>query len=409
MQINVLSSAFLFLLPINAHAAEGALTVDEIISMAKGGASEDAIMADLARTSSRFVMTDEVYKQMDKEGIPKGVTWFMAMAPDQRRIVSAYLSNKLKMQDIVDLTLKGIKGNDILLLVGRTQSRFQMSAEEAAWMASKGVDGWVIRMMQIQRATDEREPFLERGAIDRGGTPVRGGKYYEEAVAISPGSYRLNHQLRAGEYDYFKVRLKNGQKITCSVRTPEISHHGGIALHGPDRVKITEAVIYNGPSEARECSYELYDRPGGTELYIVIGCSFSTDEHVIYEIATEDHFDAGSASDAGNRFETALVVTPGRYANNWLVHDDVDMYAAHAEKGSRISARVVPAEQEIFRVSIINEDRETVASGGSKQRGSVARASDQNASSGGLVYLKVDHGGNTYKTSGKYALEITTE
>ena len=389
-----------------AAAADNDITAERVIAMTKDGAGAEEMIREIAAAGSRFAMSEAMFENLKKEGVPDDVVWFMRMEPGTRPLVLPYLDRTLNKQDIIDLTKKGVPKDDILLLIARTKSRFTMTAEETAWMEGEGVDPWVIKLMKTQYKTATHKPFLERGAIERDGAPVRGGKYYDDAVAIKPGKYRLDHQLRGGEYDYFKMKLRDGQKLIAAIRTPEIAYHGAIAIHDAKKTLITEATIYNSASAMNSCSFEVYDEPEGRELYIVIGCAFVTNEYVIYDIRVEDHFDAGSGTDAGRDFGTALAIKPATYEHNWLPAEDIDTYIFSLRKGESVAVRVTPAQPEVFRVSIMNADRETVATGTSKEQGSVAKAAAPPAREDGKVYCKVDHNGYTYNTSGKYALGI---
>jgi hypothetical protein len=51
------------------------------------------------------------------------------------------------------------------------------------------------------------------------GTPVRGGTGFDNALLLTPGRYRLDHNLNADQYDYFKVNVKKGDKLNVKIIT----------------------------------------------------------------------------------------------------------------------------------------------------------------------------------------------
>ena len=319
-------------------------------------------------------------------------------------------AQQLSLHDIVALTKQGYTHEQILAKIAETNSRFNLTPEEVEWLRSEGVNEWVIRFLVIAKRQEPDAEFLERGDIQREGAPVRGGRYYDQAMDIEPGIYKLDHQLRANEYDYFKISLKNGQRLTCTVRTPEVSPHAGITIHSQEKTKISEALIVDQRSTSKACFYELFDSDAEQKtVYLVIGSYFPVNEHVIYQISREDHFDGGSSTDAGNHFDSAVSITAGNYENNWLPLDDVDMYKLNLAKGEELSVKVIPHKaRAIYRLTILNEDREGIASNTAKEIGSVAKTWAVNENHNQEVYIKVDHAGHSEPTPGKYSLSAET-
>lgn len=240
----------------------------------------------------------------------------------------------------------------------------------------------------------EEAPYLDRGGIDRGGQSIRGGKYYDDAVEIQPGKYHLDHKLREDEYDYFKIKVKSGQRLACSVLTTDISQYAGLQIHSFDRKSLCSLSTLTH-NQLKTGVVDFFDLPEGTEdVYIVVGSDITNvGEDVIYEISLEDHFDANGSSDAGNVFDKAVEIKPGKYEKNWLPSNDVDMYKMSLSKGEELSVRIIPDNCPFhFLLSVMNEDRETLIKGENKEEGSVAKIILVNQTGDQVVYIKVDHG-----------------
>lgn len=406
-RILLILCVFILSLVTTLYAQEKKLTKENIVEFTKQGVSEDEIVGRITDSGVDFALTDNDRRWLSEQGVSPWICIVMDMKPEERREkVPFYTGGKITKEGVIKLTKKGYPATEICLMIARTQSKYTLTEEEKKWLGSEGVDPLVINLMEIQREVKKQPPFLERGAIERGGLVIHGGKYYTDAVEIKPGNYRLDHQLRPDEYDYFKIKLRNGQRLVCSVRTTDVASKGGIAIHSGERTLITKAEVYNYNGTDR-CFFALYDSPEKEkEVYILIGCgSNSVDTEVIYAVSVEDNFDADSATDAGRNFDTPLTIKPGEYPHNWATGNDVDMYTLRLKKKGEISVKLTPyASEGSFTVSILNEDRQNLAVEWSKQAGAVVKAAAINPDAEQKVYVKVERGASD--PLGKYALKI---
>jgi hypothetical protein len=255
-------------------------------------------------------------------------------------------------------------------------------------------------------------PYLDRGEIDRGGQPVRGGKYYDDAVEIQPGKYHIDHKLRENEYDYFKIKVKSGQRLNCSILTTDISQYAGLQIHSFDRKSISSIRTMNY-NQLKTTFAEFFDLQQETEdVYVVVGSDITkVGEDVVYEISLQDHFDADSPADAGNVFDKALEITRGKYETNWLPLNDVDMYKVSLKKDEELSIKIIPDNcPRRFCLSVTNEDRETLAKAENKEDGSVVKATLANQDGDQKVCIKIDHGRwddiGQKADEGKYIMQV---
>lgn len=383
--------------------AEG-LTKEGIAGLVKDGYSDTYITWQLESSGALFRLGPQDIGWLKNQGVSEKVISVMQMAPDERKKVSAMSGQeKLAKQDIINLSKRGVAPHEIVMIIASTQSKFPLTDKEKEWLASEGVHPLVINIMSLYPEEKKVAPFLERGKIERGGLPVRGGKYYEEAVTIKPGSYCLDHQLRQNEYDYFKIRLASGQRLVCTVRTTEVVRAGAISIHSDNRTQL-ESAVADYPSSQKTCVYEMYDS-GDKDFYILIGWNYrGIEPGAIYDISIEEHFDAGTKADAPRDFKNAVAIRPGEYPDNWVYHNDEDLFFLNLRKGQQLTVRAIPEEGRL-RVRLYNEDREEFMAEWSKQAGSVAKASFTNTSEGQKIFIKVDREG-AFVANSKYALKI---
>lgn len=389
-----------------AHAAGQALTKEDVVTLIARGVPEDEIVWTLERTRSEFSLTDDDRKWLKKNGATDWICIVMDMSPEKRSFqLPVYYGKPLSKEDVIRLSRK-VAPHELCLMVAHTQSKFPpITSEEKKWLQGEGVHPLVIMLMQTQTENAKEKPFLQRGKIDRGGEPVRGGKYYEEAAPIAPGTYRLDHQLKANEFDYFRVRVKNGQGLACSVRTTDASANGGIAVHSADRTVLVRADVY-GNNRKNQCDYYVFDAPEGEkELYIVIGNGDPANTDVIYEIAVSDLYDAASGRDAGSYFDSPLELEPRakEYAC-YLPTGDVDMFAVPVKKGQALTASVVPESPAgYFRLVFYNEAREATSDRWNSP-GSIATLSAPAPDKDAKLFIKIERSGAD--PVGAYTLKI---
>lgn len=197
------------------------------------------------------------------------------------------------------------------------------------------------------------------------------------------------------------------------MRTTEVSHNGEISIHSDERKKLVTASVA-GNNNIQETNYELYNSEEGEKVfYILIGSYYYLlDEHSIYKIWIEDHFDAGLNTDAGDYFDTASEIKPGKYENNWVCYSDSDMYVIGLEKGDELSVKVIPDRSpRWYLLTIHNEDREKLVEKWNKAADdSIVKGSIQNEEDDQDVYVSVGHGGyDSNNPKGKYILKINVK
>jgi len=225
---------------------------------------------------------------------------------------------------------------------------------------------------------DEGPKFLEAPKKTRFGEWIRGGRYYDDAVPLKPGKYRLDHDLRQGEYDYFKIAIKNGQVLRVQYTTQdEGSGCAGVAMHSSDRLKlISNYIVYK--SSTGETALEVFDlEKDPVEFYVLIGstCQGIQSKQTMIDVFVEDRFDAGSGKEAGPKLKKPLPVKPGKYEDNWLqLKSDVDTFVVTGVPGKELHVKVLPeSEKATLKFSLYNEDRERLLYAQAKNNGAVAK------------------------------------
>jgi len=252
---------------------------------------------------------------------------------------------------------------------------------------------------------DEGPKFLELPKKTRFGEWIRGGRYYDDAVPLKPGKYRLDHDLRKGEYDYFKISLKNGQKFRIQYTSQdEGSGCAGAAMHSKDRLKLVSNYIVH-KSSTGETALEVFDLENApAEFYVLIGstCGVQSKQTMI-DVYVEDRFDAGSGKEAGPKLKKPLPIKPGKYEENWLqLKSDVDTFVVTGEPGKELHVKALPeSESATLKFSLYNEDRERLLYAQAKNKGAVVK---------GMVLVSEDYPEIYIQVGGfdatKYSLKV---
>lgn len=86
-----------------------------------------------------------------------------------------------------------------------------------------------VRLRQLSEGNENKAGTL--GLVgDKTPFPA-GGKSLEGAVGILPGLYIAPRDLRGGEFQYFKVRLKAGQTLRIDVRSPDTGGQADASIY----------------------------------------------------------------------------------------------------------------------------------------------------------------------------------
>ncbi|MBI4384237.1 MAG: VWA domain-containing protein [Nitrospinae bacterium] len=240
----------------------------------------------------------------------------------------------------------------------------------------------------------QKPEYLPPPQKTRFGKEIRGGRYYEDAVPIAPGQYRLDHDLRVDEYDYFKIAVKNGQQLRVQYTTPDEGRpSAGALIHTADRLSVTADATLNTRSKTGAVSMELFDKgKDPLDFYILIGNKYEPQsKNALIDVFLDDHFDGGSQGDAGPKLESALEVKAGEYESNWLSRGDVDTFKMGAEPGQVVHVKAMPAgERSHMELIFYNEDREKLGGFSSKDRGAAVKGNAKVPEGG--VYFQIKHG-----------------
>ncbi len=201
-------------------------------------------------------------------------------------------------------------------------------------------------------------------------TLPKGGDDFETAVELQAGSYVTDHDISRKTSEYFKLPIvKAGQMLVVKATNLPT----GVDL-------ISNAVLY---SEARAMLLPGYDNPldnvygaGKTGTYKWLANSSQdlygyyisigggevnfTAEGTKYDISTEDKFDAGSQTDAGDVFEKALSITPKEYKaylSGKAGTDTKDFYKVAVKEGETLTVKVTPPAEARMKVIVYDGNR----------------------------------------------------
>lgn len=277
--------------------------------------------------------------------------------------------------------------------------------------------------------------------------PSEGGDSLETAVEIQPENYAAwnNIPTPLNKREYFKIVVEAGQMLIVTVTNPTeetfdiVSNTILYDENGEVLIPNHENPLYNMSSAGKSGRYcwlpssekSLYTyyisvggsiptRGGTIGKFIGDGTSyfliFERDSTILmpinspmYNVSIEDNFDAGSQTDAGDRFEIAMDITQGKYkgylSGKWGT-DKKDLYKMHVEKGKILTVKVTPPSDKTRGLTIYDGDGGVITEEHPLNPGAIVKTEKEITSSGDL-YIEI----TSDDDYGEYVLdlEIATE
>jgi hypothetical protein len=103
-------------------------------------------------------------------------------------------------------------------------------------------------------------------------------------VTVRPGLYRWPVELKGGDLQYFKLKLKAGQKLTAEYRTIDDPYgYSGSTLYDSDGVRLKDCASY-GRSE--RCVLETTADTDGL-VYLSVGSTIGVHANTVFRIAVQ--------------------------------------------------------------------------------------------------------------------------
>ncbi|MGH7803751.1 MAG: vWA domain-containing protein, partial [Candidatus Binatia bacterium] len=202
----------------------------------------------------------------------------------------------------------------------------------------------------------------------------RGGHGYEDAVALEPGDYVVNWEVKANVFEHWKIEGRAGQLVKIDlVTTPEAGYTGGF-LASADKQPLTREGCTNRTSSLQwlpSSTEEIY-----TYVFALGGCNgIAKGSGVVVSLVGK--YDAGTSTDVGDAFDGALEVKPGiveGFLTGSWGDDDKDYYRLRPiTAGTEIKVKVVPPTELGYRLRLYDQDRVEVAEKQSANAGAIAR------------------------------------
>lgn len=204
----------------------------------------------------------------------------------------------------------------------------------------------------------------------------RGGPNVSDAVALSPGEYFTNWTLEGNVHEWWTFEAKAGQLVKATLLvTPDKKYTGGVIADATGKDLVREA--------CRNSERTLAWLPNGKQethrfVFGLGGCN-GVGEGSGVRLEVVDAYDAGTTKDAGDEFETALAVEPGR-VSGVLAGDDGDDRRDYyrivgLKAGKELKLKAVPATDVGYRITIFDQDRVRQVEKGSPNLGAIVRLS----------------------------------
>lgn len=239
-----------------------------------------------------------------------------------------------------------------------------------------------------------------------------GGDSFANATQIYSG-YSAEAWLDVGQKEYFYIIVKPGQRL--GVTGTILSGYTGyeyISIYGEDTVMLNYNKWWHtsGGIGSGKVFWSPNSEKDSYKLYVIVKTAGS---EISLSILVEDHYDAGSGTDAGDTFGTAMNISQGSsdgYLSGNYEHDYgndyKDFYKLSLESGEEITATLTPPEVASLNLKIYNQDRELVNS--TTTTGTIVRAY-WTAPSSQDVYVLVERDLSDDVPSGTYSLDLSVE
>ena len=265
--------------------------------------------------------------------------------------------------------------------------------------------------------------IVTAGIVSAQQTLPDGGDSFNDATEIDLGSYVTGHDIPADAPEYFKLtqKVNSGQLLTIKVINPVVE--SGTIISNTKLYNADRAGLYSdhrnplrnmiGASKSgsllwlpgsQESSYTYYMTIGG-------GGIVDTLENTEYVIMIDDNFDAGSQTDTGDTFETAIDIVPGThkgYLSGSHGTDIKDLYRLPVEAGTTLTVKVTPPTDGKRGFILYDEDRIVIIKKTYQHNPGAIAKTTQEITYSGDIYIGITPDDDDY---GEYTLdlEITNE
>lgn len=239
------------------------------------------------------------------------------------------------------------------------------------------------------------------------GREVRGGDGFASAVPLAPGTYRLDHHQRPGEYDYFAVDVPAGHLLRVAQEAYEVGvvvggttfreggpfSTAGVTLFRPDRARVGYKYVIKSGEQAEVAA--LVPAGGEGRYFVAIGNDFGhagLHRGSPFTIELVDQTDAGSGTDAGDSASAAVPVGPGSHTG-WIQRPfsgEKDVFAVAARAGATYELRVRPDRDDpLVALAVTDEDGVDLATATAPNPGAAVRLEGLVAPRDGRLYVAV--------------------
>jgi hypothetical protein len=252
-------------------------------------------------------------------------------------------------------------------------------------------------------------------AVMRLKTLPKGGDRPEAAVGVEPGDYETDHAIAKNTKEYFAVRLRAGQMLSVGARTPDSANpYAGVGIYNEAGSLVVHDTIIGKQGVLKTVSWMSNSEKDEYSYYFSAGNEYDpTSTGTSYYVKVEDNFDIGSTTDAGDIFDKAMDMEPGKYSGylsgEWG-YDKKDYYVVRMKSEQKLRAKITPSADTGLKVTVLDQDRVVVASASSANTGAIARVSWTAPEDQEGVYVLVEPERFPDKSSAlKYDVSVTLE
>ncbi|PIS15257.1 hypothetical protein COT63_00945 [Candidatus Shapirobacteria bacterium CG09_land_8_20_14_0_10_38_17] len=237
-----------------------------------------------------------------------------------------------------------------------------------------------------------------------------GGDSFETAVYLSVGDYQGGTIEEGGDHYYFIDNdVKPGQEIQTQVLFSGNTNLG-FFLYDRNRTKLTQKE-YIGEND-NSSLYWLNGAPNAQKYYFRIrNQAINVANLKTVRIKITDRFDAGSQTDAGGLFESALPIEAGQYKGfldfNYDASDKEDFYKINVARGQKLTVKVTPPQNLYIGLKIYDKDRSELVYEYSENEGAIITGSIQALTTDTFYIVIFPEYGDESEQASQYSLDIS--
>jgi len=261
----------------------------------------------------------------------------------------------------------------------------------------------------------EQEVVVKKAPEPKKNILPTGGDRPETAVALELGDYFTGHAIEKNGKEYYAVKIKPGQTLGVSFRTPDTGNpYAGAAIYDETGNQVVSEIIIGAPGASKTITWLTAAGKDEYTYYFSVGNTYDSNaEGTAYSVSVTDNFDIGSGKDAGATFDDTMPIQPGKqtgYLSGPWGSDEKDYYTLPMTTEQKLSIKITPETDAGFRVTVYDQDRVRTEAKASANDGAIVRLNWTAPADQEMVYILVEpYGSPDKRSANKYDIDLKVE